>query len=104
MILELFFTVLLVLLNGFFVAAEFSLVKVRASQIDLKIQKGSTRAKTAKHLVDKLDTYLSATQLGITLASLALGWVGEDVISHIVRSAFLKMGSRALISEVVPGK
>jgi CBS domain containing-hemolysin-like protein len=92
MILELFFTVLLVLLNGFFVAAEFALVKVRASQIDLKIQKGSTRAKTAKHLVDKLDTYLSATQLGITLASLALGWVGEDVISHIVRSAFLKMG------------
>jgi len=90
--LELFFTFLLVLLNGFFVAAEFSLVKVRASQIDLRIQKGSTRAKTAKTLIEKLDAYLSATQLGITLASLALGWVGEDVISHVVQLLFLKMG------------
>lgn len=92
MVLELIFTILLVFLNGFFVAAEFALVKVRASQIDLKIQKGSSRAKTAKGLVDKLDTYLSATQLGITLASLALGWVGEDVISHIVKILFLKVG------------
>ena len=90
--LELFFTFLLVLLNGFFVAAEFALVKVRASQIDIKIQKGSTRAKTAKTLVEKLDAYLSATQLGITLASLALGWVGEDVISHVVQLVFLKIG------------
>ncbi len=90
--LELFFTFLLVLLNGFFVAAEFALVKVRASQIDIKIQKGSTRAKTAKTLIDKLDAYLSATQLGITLASLALGWVGEDVISHVVQLLFLKLG------------
>lgn len=73
-------------------AAEFALVKVRASQIDLKIQKGSSRAKTAKLLVEKLDAYLSATQLGITLASLALGWVGEDVVSHLVRGLFLKMG------------
>ncbi len=95
MALELFFTFLLVLLNGFFVAAEFALVKVRASQIDLKIQKGSTRAKTAKTLLDKLDAYLSATQLGITLASLALGWIGEDVISHVVQLVFLKLGFEA---------
>ena len=92
MVVELFFTFFLVLLNGFFVASEFALVKVRASQIDLKIQKGSSRAKSAKYLTEKLDTYLSATQLGITLASLGLGWVGEDVISHIVRSMFLKIG------------
>lgn len=92
MVVELLFTIFLVLLNGFFVAAEFALVKVRSSQIDLKIQKGSTRAKTAKHLVDKLDAYLSATQLGITLASLALGWVGEDVMSHLVKAVFLKLG------------
>ncbi|HEY1038946.1 MAG TPA: hemolysin family protein, partial [Bacteroidia bacterium] len=92
MITDLIFTILLVLLNGFFVAAEFALVKVRASQIDLKIQKGSSRAKIAKVLVEKLDAYLSATQLGITLASLALGWVGEEVVSHLVRSMFLKMG------------
>ncbi|MCD6065396.1 MAG: hypothetical protein K0S33_222 [Bacteroidetes bacterium] len=92
MITELLFTIFLILLNGFFVAAEFALVKVRASQIDIKIQKGSSRAKSAKKLVDKLDAYLSATQLGITLASLALGWVGEDVVSHLVRILFLKLG------------
>jgi CBS domain containing-hemolysin-like protein len=95
MVIDLIFTVLLILLNGFFVAAEFALVKVRSSQIDLKIQKGSSRAKSAKKLVDKLDSYLSATQLGITLASLALGWVGEEVVSQIVRSLFMKVGFSA---------
>lgn len=95
MITELIFTILLIFLNGFFVAAEFALVKVRASQIDLKAQKGSGRAKIAKGLVEKLDAYLSATQLGITLASLALGWVGEDVVSHLVNMLFLKIGFAA---------
>jgi CBS domain containing-hemolysin-like protein len=73
MLADLFLTFLLVLLNGFFVAAEFALVKVRSSQIDLLAQKGSKRAKVAQQLVEKLDSYLSATQLGITLASLGLG-------------------------------
>lgn len=93
MVTELLFTLFLVFLNGFFVAAEFALVKVRASQLDIKIQKGSTRAKLAKSLLDNLDAYLSATQLGITLASLGLGWVGEEVFAHIVRSVFLKFGA-----------
>ncbi len=66
MLLDLLFTLLLVFLNGFFVAAEFSLVKVRSSQLDLKIQKGSKRAKTAKSLTEILDSTISATQLGIT--------------------------------------
>ncbi|MES2763311.1 MAG: hemolysin family protein [Bacteroidota bacterium] len=88
MLADLFLTFLLVALNGFFVAAEFALVKVRSSQLDIKIQKGSTRAKLAKTLLEKLDAYLSATQLGITLASLALGAVGEEVISHIVIRCF----------------
>ncbi len=92
MLTELFITFLLILINGFFVAAEFALVKVRASQLDLKAQKGSSRAKLAKTLLDKLDAYLSATQLGITLASLALGAVGEDVISHLVSASFVKLG------------
>ncbi len=92
MFTELFVTFLLILINGFFVAAEFALVKVRASQLDLKIQKGSNRAKLAKTLLDKLDAYLSATQLGITLASLALGAVGEDVISHLVSNTFTRFG------------
>lgn len=92
MIFELFITFLLVLLNGFFVAAEFALVKVRASQIDLKIQKGSARAKVAKQLLEKLDAYLSAAQLGITLASLGLGAYGEHVMSNIVAGFFYDMG------------
>ncbi len=87
---DLFLTFLLVLLNGYFVAAEFALVKVRASQLDILIQKGSKRAIVTRTLLEKLDAYLSATQLGITLASLALGAVGEEAISHIVISLFEK--------------
>lgn len=89
---DLFITFLLVVLNGFFVAAEFALVKVRASQLDIKIQKGSSRAKLTKLLLEKLDAYLSATQLGITLASLALGAVGEEVISEVVVKLFNHTG------------
>lgn len=92
MTFDLFITLVLIFLNGFFVAAEFALVKVRASQLDIKVQKGSSRAKLAKTLLEKLDAYLSATQLGITLASLALGAVGEEVISHFVEIAFTKFG------------
>jgi CBS domain containing-hemolysin-like protein len=89
---DLFITFLLILTNGFFVAAEFALVKVRASQLDVKAQTGSSRAKLAKTLLEKLDSYLSATQLGITLASLALGAVGEEVISSIVTRFFVTSG------------
>ena len=85
-------TFLLILFIGFFVSAEFALVKVRASQLDLKVKKGSSRAKLAKTLLSKLDAYLSATQLGITLASLALGAVGEGVISHLVVKIFATTG------------
>ena len=72
--------------------AEFALVKVRASQLDLKVQAGSNRAKQAKVLIENLDSYLSATQLGITLASLALGAVGEEVISKLVTDFFVSIG------------
>ncbi len=88
MALDLLITFLLVFLNGFFVAAEFSLVKVRASQLDLKVQKGSKRAKMARSLLEKLDAYLSAAQLGITLASLGLGWIGERVVAALVINIF----------------
>jgi CBS domain containing-hemolysin-like protein len=86
MAIDLLITLVLILVNGFFVGAEFALVKVRASQLDLKAQQGSRRARFAKALLEKLDAYLSAAQLGITLASLALGAIGEEVISQIVIS------------------
>jgi CBS domain containing-hemolysin-like protein len=76
---------LLILLNGFFVAAEFALVKVRPTQLAPHVIKGHRRAKVAYHMVSHLDAYLSATQLGITLASIALGWVGEPAFAWILR-------------------
>src|SRR5215210_327026 len=84
MALEIFITFLLVFMNGFFVAAEFAIVKVRASQLEMKVQSGNPIAKLAKHIVSHLDGYLAATQLGITLASLGLGWIGEPVVSRML--------------------
>ena len=73
MFVDVLILLLLVVLNGFFVAAEFSMVKVRSSQVELMAREGSRSAKMAEHILEHLNTYLSATQLGITLASLALG-------------------------------
>lgn len=80
-------TFFFVFLNGFFVAAEFAIVKVRSSQLELKAQAGSKTAILSKHIVTHLDSYLAATQFGITLSSLALGWIGEPVVSKIIRDA-----------------
>ncbi|MBL7862535.1 MAG: HlyC/CorC family transporter [Cyclobacteriaceae bacterium] len=82
MTIDIIITLFLVLLNGFFVAAEFAIVKVRSSQIAL--EKGTLSKDAAKIIVNNLDGFLAATQLGITLASLGLGWVGEDVVSTII--------------------
>jgi CBS domain containing-hemolysin-like protein len=84
MVLDILLTVVLVLLNGFFVAAEFAIVKVRASQLDLKIKEGHRMAALSKRILGNLNSYLSATQLGITIASLALGWIGEGVVTRII--------------------
>lgn len=92
MALDLFITFLLLFLNGFFVAAEFAIVKVRAAQVDLKASKGNRVAGIAKHIVDHLDAYLSANQLGITMTSLALGWFGEEVFSEIIIKLFALIG------------
>jgi CBS domain containing-hemolysin-like protein len=81
---------LLVGLNGFFVAAEFALVKVRSTQVDAHLD--TRRGRIARHMLDHLDAYLSACQLGITLASLALGWVGEPAVAHTLEPAFAALG------------
>ncbi len=73
-----------VLLNGFFVAAEFAIVKVRNTQIEPLAEKGNFRAGIAREILTHLDAYLSATQLGITMASLALGWIGEPLVSAMI--------------------
>jgi CBS domain containing-hemolysin-like protein len=75
----------LVGLNGFFVAAEFALVKVRPTQLEPFVQAGQRRARVARHMVRHLDSYLSATQLGVTLSSLGLGWAGEPAFAWLVR-------------------
>lgn len=90
MVSDILIVFLLVLLNGFFVAAEFALVKVRSSQLDLLANKGSNRAKNSKQILDRLDAYLSASQLGITLASLGLGAFGEHVMSEFVAGIFTR--------------
>jgi CBS domain containing-hemolysin-like protein len=84
MVLGIFITLILVFFNGFFVAAEFAIVKVRSSQLDVKVKEGDRIAILSKHIVSHLDGYLAATQLGITLASLGLGWIGEPVVSKII--------------------
>jgi magnesium and cobalt exporter, CNNM family len=77
---------LLVLANGFFVASEFALVGVRRSRIEMLAARGSRGAQRLLMLLDNLNTYISATQLGITMASLALGWVGEPVFAHLLEA------------------
>lgn len=82
--LKLLLVLFLVLLNGFFVAAEFALVKIRDTQLIALVTAGNRRAKVARQLISNLDASLSATQLGITLASLGLGWVGEPVFLSLL--------------------
>ncbi|CAM4232938.1 MAG: hemolysin family protein [Paenibacillus macerans] len=103
LILNLLIVFILVFLNGFFVAAEFSLVKVRQSRLTQLVKEGNRRANYALKVNKRLDTYLSATQLGITLASLGLGWVGEPAVSELLVEPLMhKMGATdpTLISTV----
>lgn len=76
--------VLLVLLNGFFVAAEFSLVSVRKTRIAELVAQGNASAQTVQKALENPDQVIAATQLGITLASLSLGWIGEPALSHLI--------------------
>ena len=89
---EILVVLILVAANGFFVAAEFALVKVRASQLRPLAKKGGWRVKFALRATEHLDAALSATQLGITLASLGLGWVGEPYIAHRLAPLLARAG------------
>ncbi len=86
------FAFALVLLNSFFVAAEFSIVKVRSTQIEERAAQGDVRARIARRIIKNLDAYLSATQLGITLASLGLGWIGKPVFARMIEPVLSSWG------------
>jgi CBS domain containing-hemolysin-like protein len=83
---------LLVFLNGFFVAAEFALVGVRRSRIETLAESGDRRARRLMSVLNNLNAYLSASQLGITLASLGLGWIGEPTVAHMIEDPLARMG------------
>lgn len=91
--------VILVLLNGFFVATEFAVVKVRESRIAQLVAEGNSRAANVENVLHNLDAYLSACQLGITLASLGLGWLGEPAVAQLLHPVFRYFGlNETLIS------
>ncbi len=87
-----FFALALVLLNSFFVAAEFSIVKVRSTQIEERAAQGDLRARVAQRILKNLDAYLSVTQLGITLASLGLGWIGKPAFARLIEPVLSSWG------------
>src|ERR1017187_6015322 len=86
--LKILAVLVLVLLNGFFVATEFALVRVRETQLDALVARGQRRAKMARHIVRNLNSYLSATQLGITMVSLGLGYLGEPIFVSLLSPVF----------------
>ena len=90
--LSLALVVFFLLMNAFFVVAEFSLVRVRKSQIEMAVEEGKGGAKYAKLVADNVNAYLSACQLGITLASLALGWLGEPAVSELIHPLLAVFG------------
>lgn len=93
--LRLLAVILLVLANAFMVAAEFALVGARRSRIDALAARGNAAAKVVQHTISHLDKYISATQLGITLASLGLGWIGEATLAVMIDEALAAFGYEA---------
>jgi CBS domain containing-hemolysin-like protein len=96
-LLKLLAVLLLVLLNGFFVAAEFAFVRIRETQLDALAAKGRRRAKAARHIVHHLNSYLSATQLGVTMASLGLGFLGEPLFATLLDPLLIHLGVSSVV-------
>jgi len=86
--MSIFIVVLLIAFTAFFVASEFAIVKVRSTRIDQLVAEGNSKAVSAKKVISSLDEYLSACQLGITLTSLGLGWLGEPTVEHLLSPIF----------------
>jgi CBS domain containing-hemolysin-like protein len=101
--LQIAIAVLLILMNGFFVAAEFANVRVRGTRIEQLASEGNRKAQNVKKVIENLDAYLSATQLGITLASLGLGWIGEQSIAKLLTPALSGMHLTSTTVHVLAG-
>ncbi len=101
--LKLLLVIFLVLANGFFVAAEFALVAVRKSRIEALVKEGSKSAERLMGLLNNLNAYISATQLGITLASLGLGWVGEPAVATLLEPLLISLGAATGMTFLVSG-
>ncbi len=100
-LLQFLLVAFLIAMNGFFVAAEFCCVKMRPSRLETLIQEGNKRAVYAKKLTDELDEALSVTQLGITLASLGLGWVGEPFVAKLILPITQELGFGATLGHTI---
>src|SRR5688500_18630313 len=81
----------LVLANGFFVAAEFAIISVRKTRIDQLLAEGSRMARPVRRALDNPDQYIAATQLGITMASLGLGWIGEPALASLLEPLLVSL-------------
>lgn len=98
---NLILVILLIALTAFFVASEFSIIRVRSSRIDQLIEEGNKNAMAAKKVTSNLDEYLSATQLGITIAALGLGWLGEPTVLHLIKPWFDLLHIPAQAAEIL---
>ena len=90
---------ILVLANGFFVAAEFSLVSVRRTRIEELVRQGKPGSASVKRALEDPDRFIAATQLGITIASLGLGWLGEPALSHFIQPVLPESESWAVMAK-----
>lgn len=100
-IFNLFMVGILILLTAFFVAAEFSIIRVRITRIDQLVSEGNRRALSAKKVITNLDGSLSACQLGITITALGLGWLGEPTVEHLLRPLFIDLDLSAGVAKTV---
>lgn len=101
MISQAFLIIVLILVNAVFVVTEYAIIRVRTAELDALISGGNARAKRAKGVIEALDKYISATQLGITFVNLLLGWVGEDIFIHLLEPVFLALGVNDSLSQTL---
>lgn len=93
--------VIIIIVNALFVAVEYALVRVRSTELDAIINKGNKQAKLSKNIIENINSYISATQLGITILNLLLGWIGEDVFTKLLYPVFMFFGIKDPLSHTL---